>query len=72
MHDLVFIFVKRRAMDRQTHTHRHRDTGIENKNMNKPWLIGCWLLAQHSSNMLVYLRDGSAQTILGTATLGWK
>ena len=29
----------------------------------------CWLLASHPSNRLVYLRDGSAQTILRAATL---
>ena len=29
----------------------------------------CWLVAQRPSNMLVYLRDGSAQTILRAATL---
>ena len=31
-------------------------------------LVG-WLLAERPSNMLVYLRDGSAQTILRAATL---
>ena len=29
----------------------------------------CLLVAQRPSNMLVYLRDGSAQTILRAATL---
>ena len=29
----------------------------------------CWLVVQRPSNMLVYLRDGSAQTILRAATL---
>ena len=29
----------------------------------------CWLAALRPSNMLVYLRDGSAQTILCAATL---
>ena len=30
------------------------------------------LVAKRPSNMLVYLRDGSAQTGLRTATLRWK
>ena len=29
----------------------------------------CWLVAQRPSNMLVYLKDGSAQTIVRAATL---
>ena len=29
----------------------------------------CWLVAYRPSNMRVYLRDGSAQTILRAATL---
>ena len=29
----------------------------------------CWLVAQRPSNMLVYLRDGSAQTSVCAATL---
>ena len=29
----------------------------------------CWLVAKRPSNMLVYLRDGFAQTILRAATL---
>ena len=29
----------------------------------------CWLVAQRPSNMRVYLREGSAQTILCAATL---
>ena len=32
----------------------------------------CWLVAYRPSNMLVYLRDGSAQTILRAATLRQK
>ena len=32
----------------------------------------CLLVAQRPSNMLVYLRDGSAQTILRAATLRQK
>ena len=38
----------------------------------KVWRISipvCWLVAKCPSNMLVYLRDGSAQTILCAATL---
>ena len=31
--------------------------------------VVCWLVAKRPSNMLVYLRDGSAQTILRAATL---
>ena len=31
-----------------------------------------WLIASRPSNMRVYLRDGSAQTILRAATLRWK
>ena len=30
------------------------------------------MVAQRPSNRLVYLRDGSAQTILRAATLRWK
>ena len=30
-------------------------------------VVVCWLVAQRPSNMLVYLRDGSAQTILRAA-----
>ena len=32
----------------------------------------CWLLASRPNNMLVHLRDGSAQTILRVATLRQK
>ena len=32
-------------------------------------LFVCWLVAKRPSNRLVYLRDGSAQTILRAATL---
>ena len=32
----------------------------------------CWLVAQRPSNMLVYLRDGSAQTVVRTAALRQK
>ena len=32
----------------------------------------CWLVAYRPSNMRVYLRDGSAQTILCAATLRYK
>ena len=32
----------------------------------------CWLVAYRPSNMLVYLRDGSAQTNLRAATLRQK
>ena len=31
--------------------------------------VVCWLAALRPSNMLVYLRDGSAQTIVRAATL---
>ena len=32
-------------------------------------LFVCWLVAKRPSNMRVYLRDGSAQTIVRAATL---
>ena len=32
----------------------------------------CWLVAKRPSNMLVYLRDGSAQTIVRAVTLRSK
>ena len=35
----------------------------------KQWRFVCWLVAYRPSNMRVYLRDGSAQTILRAATL---
>ena len=33
-------------------------------------LLVDWLVALHSSNMLVYLRDGSAQTIFACCHIG--
>ena len=32
----------------------------------------CWLLAEHPSDMIVYLIDGSAHTVLRTATMRYK
>ena len=39
---------------------------------SKPWVaVVCWLL-NVPANMLVYLRDGSAQTVVRTATMRLK
>ena len=50
----------------------NRKRGIEWKKRfeQEAMLVGfCLLVAYHLSNMQVYLRDGSAQTILRAATL---
>ena len=47
-----------------------KDEKVEEGGMGekKKWLVGC-LLALRPSDMLLYLRDGPAQTIVCAATL---
>ena len=52
----------RRKETKKKQTDRHRSEGEE-------FVLFCLLVAYRPSNMRVYLRDGSAQTILRAATL---
>ena len=45
------------------------DARSKTPTLNKDSLFVCWLVAYRPSNMRVYLRDGSAQTVLRAATL---
>ena len=53
-------------------TKRQERTGDREGNRQTRGLFVCWLVALRPSNMLVHLRDGSAQTILRAATLRQK
>ena len=50
-------------------TGRKRKTNDEERRKKNRKDFVCWLVAYRPSNRLVYLRDGSAQTILRAATL---
>ena len=57
-------------------THRERirfdwpsDAAMSDQTGTLQYICCCWLVAYRPSNMLAYLRDGSAQTIVSAATL---
>ena len=60
---VMMIIIAERSVDREG------DAGISQA-IRSPWSsFVAWLVAQRPSSMLVYLRDGSAQTILRASAL---